>query len=57
MNMDGWHMVIAIWCPFWFDGDCMPKVLVDIDDLPDFEESDYDYEKDFVINNNDQRSL
>ena len=35
----------------------MPKVLVDIDDLPDFEESDYDYEKDFVINNNNQRSL
>ena len=38
--------------PLSFDGDCMPKVLIDNDDLSNSEESDNDYvyEKDFVIN-------
>ena len=36
--------------PLWFDGDCMPKVLIDNDDLSDSEKSYNDYEKDFVIN-------
>ena len=34
----------------WFDGDCIPNVLIDNDDLSNSEESDNDYEKDFVIN-------
>ena len=36
--------------PLWFDGDCMPKVLIDNDDLLDSEKSYNDYEEDFVIN-------
>ena len=36
--------------PLWFDGDCMLKVLIENDDLSDSEESDNDYETDFVIN-------
>ena len=36
----------------WFDGDCMPKVLIDNDDLSDSEKSYNDYEKDFAINAN-----
>ena len=36
--------------PLWFDGDCMPKVLIDNTDLPDSEKSYNDYEEDFVIN-------
>ena len=34
----------------WFDGDCMPKVSIDNDDLLDSEKSYNDYEEDFVIN-------
>ena len=36
--------------PLWFDGDCMPKVLIDNADLPDSVKSYNDYEEDFVIN-------
>ena len=34
----------------WFDGDCMPKVLIDNDDLPNSDKSYNDYEENFVIN-------
>ena len=34
----------------WFGGDCMPKVLIDNEDLSDSEKSYNDYEEDFVIN-------
>ena len=34
----------------WFDGDCMPKMLIDNDELSDSEKSYNDYEEDFVIN-------
>ena len=30
--------------PLWFDTDCMPKLLIDDDDLSDSEEPDDDYE-------------
>ena len=33
----------------WFDGDCMPKVLIDNYGLSESEKSDNNYEKDFVI--------
>ena len=33
-----------------FDRDCMPKVLIDDDDLSDSDESNDNYEDDFVIN-------
>ena len=36
--------------PLWFDGDCMPKVLIDNDDLSNEEKSYNNYEEDFVIN-------
>ena len=36
--------------PLWFHGDCMPKVLIDNDDLSNKEKSYNDYEEDFVIN-------
>ena len=36
--------------PLWFDGDCMPKVLIDNDELSASEKSYNDYEEDFVIN-------
>ena len=36
--------------PLWFDGDCIPKVLIDNDDLSDTEKSYNDYEEDFMIN-------
>ena len=38
--------------PLWFGRDCMPKVLIDspLNPLSNSEESDNDYEKDFVIN-------
>ena len=31
--------------PLWFDGDCMPNLSIDKDDLPDSEEFDNDYER------------
>ena len=34
----------------WFGGDCMPKVLIDNEDLSDSEKSYNDYEEDFVSN-------
>ena len=34
----------------WFDGDCMPKVLIDNDELPNSDKSYNDYEENFVIN-------
>ena len=33
--------------PLWFDGDCMPKVLIDNDDLSHSEEFGNDYGKEF----------
>ena len=38
--------------PLRLDGDCMPKVLIDNDDLSNSEKSDNDYvyEEDFMIN-------
>ena len=36
--------------PLWFDENCMPKVLIDNDELSDSEKSYNDYEEDFVIN-------
>ena len=36
--------------PLWFDGDCMPTVLTDNDELSNLEKSYNDYEEDFVIN-------
>ena len=36
--------------PHWFDGDCMPKVLIDNDDLSNQEKSYNDNDEDFVIN-------
>ena len=36
--------------PLWFGGDCMPKVLIDNDDLSDSKKFYNDYEEDFVIN-------
>ena len=36
--------------PLWFDGDCMPKVLIDNGDQSNSEKSYNDYEEDFVIN-------
>ena len=36
--------------PLWFDGDCMPKLLIDKDDVSDSEKSYNDYEEDFVTN-------
>ena len=35
--------------PLWFDGDCMPKVLIDNEDLSDSEKSYNDYEEDFRL--------
>ena len=34
----------------WFNNDCVPKVLIDDDDLSDSEESDDDYADNFAIN-------
>ena len=31
--------------PLWFDGDCVPKVLIDNDGLSDSEKSSNDYEE------------
>ena len=36
--------------PIWFDGDGMPKMLIDNDDLSDSEKSYNDYEEGFVVN-------
>ena len=36
--------------PLWFDGDYMPKVLIDNDDLSNSGKSYNDYEENFVIN-------
>ena len=36
--------------PLWFDGDYMPKVLIDNDDLSNSEKSYNDYDEYFVIN-------
>ena len=36
----------------WFNGDCMPNVLIDNDDLSDSEKTYNEYEEDFVINAN-----
>ena len=33
----------------WFDWECVPKVLIDDDDMSDSEESDDDFEDDFAI--------
>ena len=34
--------------PLWFDGNCMPKVLIDNDDLSDSEKSYSEYEEDVI---------
>ena len=34
----------------WFDRDCLPKMLIDEDDLSDSDDSGDDYEDDFTIN-------
>ena len=36
--------------PLWFSGDCMPKVLIDNNDLSDSDKYYNDYVDDFVIN-------
>ena len=43
----GWHADDdGSMMPLWFAGDCLPKVLIDNDDLPDVEESDDDEDED-----------
>ena len=41
----------------WFDENCMPKVLIDDDNLSDSEESGDNYEDDFAINEKSPRNL
>ena len=35
----------------WFDGDCLQKLLIDDDYVPDSDESDDDYEDDHIAIN------
>ena len=37
--------------PLWFDGDCLQKLLIDDDNVPDSDESDEDYEDDDIAMN------
>ena len=40
--------------PLWFDGDCLQKLLIGEDDVPESKESDDDYEADDIaINESD----
>ena len=43
----GWHADDdSSMMPLWFAGDCLPKVLIDNEDLPNMEESDDDDDDD-----------
>ena len=43
----GWHADDdGSMMPLWFAGDCLPKVLIDNEDLPNLEESDDDDDDD-----------
>ena len=44
------HTHLLFMVPLWFNGDCMPKLLIDNDDLFNSEESYNDYEEGFAIN-------
>ena len=44
----GWHADDdGSMMPLWFAGDCLPKVLIDNEDLPNVEESDDDDEDEY----------
>ena len=45
-----WECIDSSIVTLWFDRDCVPKVLIDDDDLSNSEGSDDDYADDFAIN-------
>ena len=54
-NGHGWHAADdGAMMPLWFAGDCLPKVLIDNDDLPNVEESDDDDDDEIIICNSCQ---